>query len=220
MQKKLEANEYSSAPKFFNDFKLMLNNCFSYNAAGTPVHNAGLDLQRVFDEKWAGLPPLHPTVSDEEEDEEDDELYSLRFACVFFRCVSCNEPVNFPRVLAHSCAREARLGFRNLAGEEAWLWKRLDALPWNHDGARVEWDGQVARAAMAVIRACGCDPRIVDQGDMDEEAAWLACATCEGQTGGKEREVFGWRRAVWCLLMGSGILLTPILPRLFTTSAT
>ncbi|KAI5834893.1 hypothetical protein K523DRAFT_368757 [Schizophyllum commune Tattone D] len=130
------------------------------------------------------------------EDEEDDELYSLRFACVFFRCAGCNEPVNFPRVLAHSCAREARLGFRNLAGEEAWLWKRLDALPWNHDGARVEWDGQVARAAMSVIRACGCDPRIVDQGDMDEEAAWLACASCEGQTGGKEREVFGWRRAI------------------------
>lgn len=130
------------------------------------------------------------------QDEDDDELYSLRFACVFFHCTVCGEPVNYPRVLAHACTRQARLGFRNLSGEESWLWQRLDALPWNHDGARIEWDARVARAAWRVIKSCGCDPRIVDQGDMDEEAAWLACLTCEGKHKGKEREVFDWRRAI------------------------
>ncbi|KAL1744020.1 hypothetical protein HDZ31DRAFT_39627 [Schizophyllum fasciatum] len=129
------------------------------------------------------------------EDEDEDELYSLRFACVFFRCTTCGEPVNFPRVLAHSCTREARLGFRNLFGEEAWLWQRLDALPWNNDGARIEWDPLIAKAAISVIKSCDCDPRIVDQGDMDDDAAWLVCGTCEC-TGGNEREVFGWRRAI------------------------
>ena len=73
MRKKLESNQYSTAQKFFDDFKLMIRNCFIYNPAGTPVNQAGIELQRIFDEKWRHLPPLREAMSeDDEEDEEDD----------------------------------------------------------------------------------------------------------------------------------------------------
>lgn len=72
MKKKLENKEYSNALKFQDDFKLMIRNCRAFNPAETPVHTAAIELQRVFDEKWAALPPLRE-VSDDEEDEEEEE---------------------------------------------------------------------------------------------------------------------------------------------------
>lgn len=72
MRKKLENHEYSNASKFFDDFKLMIRNCFTFNPAGTPVNQAGIELQRLFDEKWKNLPPLRE-VSEEEYVEEEDE---------------------------------------------------------------------------------------------------------------------------------------------------
>ncbi|KZT36618.1 Bromodomain-containing protein [Sistotremastrum suecicum HHB10207 ss-3] len=73
MKKKLEKGEYSNASKFHADFKLMLRNCFTFNPAGSSVNEAGQELQRVFDEKWAALPPLRERSESEGEDEEDEE---------------------------------------------------------------------------------------------------------------------------------------------------
>ena len=70
MRKKLENHEYSNASKFFDDFKLMIRNCFAFNPAGTPVNQAGIELQRLFDEKWKNLPPLREASEGEEEEEE------------------------------------------------------------------------------------------------------------------------------------------------------
>ena len=73
MRKKLDAGEYPTAEKFHEDFKLMIRNCFTFNPSGTPVNTAGHDLQKVFDEKWKGLPSLRPAaVSDDEDDEDED----------------------------------------------------------------------------------------------------------------------------------------------------
>ncbi|TFK41386.1 Bromodomain-containing protein [Crucibulum laeve] len=74
IRRKLDAHEYSTAQKFFDDFKLMIRNCFLFNPAGTPVNQAGIELQRLFDDKWKSLPPLHAVdPSDDEEEDEDDE---------------------------------------------------------------------------------------------------------------------------------------------------
>ncbi|KAG1766460.1 hypothetical protein EDD22DRAFT_774151 [Suillus occidentalis] len=73
MRKKLEAGEYPNASKFFDDFKLMIRNCFTFNPAGTPVNQAGIELQRLFDEKWKNLPALRDASDDEEEEYEDEE---------------------------------------------------------------------------------------------------------------------------------------------------
>ena len=76
MKKKLDAREYSRADDFLDDFNLMIRNCMTFNPAGTLVHDAGVELQRVFNDKWANLPPLkapQPDSEDEEEDEDEEE---------------------------------------------------------------------------------------------------------------------------------------------------
>ncbi|KAF9557851.1 Bromodomain-containing protein [Agrocybe pediades] len=73
IRKKLDSGEYETAHNFYDDFKLMIRNCFTFNPAGTPVNLAGQELQRLFDEKWRGLPQIQPEPSDDEEDDDDDE---------------------------------------------------------------------------------------------------------------------------------------------------
>ncbi|KAF8898359.1 Bromodomain-containing protein [Infundibulicybe gibba] len=72
IRKKLDNHEYPTAQKFFDDFKLMIRNCFHFNPAGTPVNQAGIELQRLFDEKWKNLPVLHEVSDDDPEEEEED----------------------------------------------------------------------------------------------------------------------------------------------------
>ncbi|PPQ90468.1 hypothetical protein CVT25_014986 [Psilocybe cyanescens] len=75
IRKKLDGGEYETAQSFYDDFKLMIRNCFTFNPSGTPVNLAGQELQRLFDDKWKSLPPLQPqdASDDEEEDEEDSD---------------------------------------------------------------------------------------------------------------------------------------------------
>ena len=74
MRKRLDAHEYSSSQAFFSDFKLMIRNCFHFNPPGTPVNLAGIELQRLFDEKWKNLPQPKPQPSyDDDMDVEDDD---------------------------------------------------------------------------------------------------------------------------------------------------
>jgi hypothetical protein len=72
MRKKLDAGEYPNATKFFEDFKLMIRNCFVFNPSGTPINQAGIDLQRLFDEKWKHLPFLLDASNDEDEELEEE----------------------------------------------------------------------------------------------------------------------------------------------------
>jgi len=72
MRKKLDNHEYPTAMKFYDDFKLMIRNCFAFNPAGNLVNQAGIELQRLFDEKWQALPPLHEVSEDDDEDDEEE----------------------------------------------------------------------------------------------------------------------------------------------------
>jgi len=72
MRKKLDNHEYQNAQKFFEDFKLMIRNCFAFNPAGTPVNQAGIELQKLFDDKWKNLPPLREVSEDDDDEDEDD----------------------------------------------------------------------------------------------------------------------------------------------------
>jgi hypothetical protein len=72
MQKKLDAGEYPNTTKFFGDFKLMIRNCFVFNPLGMPVNQAGINLQRLFDEKWRHLPPLWDASNDEDKESEEE----------------------------------------------------------------------------------------------------------------------------------------------------
>lgn len=57
MRRKLDSGMYPSAAAFEADFKLLIQNCFTFNPAGNPVNNMGVQLQRVFYNKWAEMPP-------------------------------------------------------------------------------------------------------------------------------------------------------------------
>lgn len=74
MKRKLDNHEYPSTEKFYEDFKLMIRNCFNFNPAGTPVNQAGIELQRFFDERWKNLPSATARdVSDDDDEEEEDD---------------------------------------------------------------------------------------------------------------------------------------------------
>ena len=73
MRAKLDSGAYTTAEKFRDDIKLIINNCFLYNPPGTLVHQAGQDLRKLFEEKWKGLPPLRAESEDEEDDDSDSD---------------------------------------------------------------------------------------------------------------------------------------------------
>lgn len=72
MKKKLDAGEYPNSQKFYDDFKLMIRNCFTFNPEGSLVNQAGVELQKVFDDKWKQLPTLREGHSDADDDDEED----------------------------------------------------------------------------------------------------------------------------------------------------
>ena len=73
MLSKLNNGEYQDARAFHADFKLMIKNCFTFNPAGTPVHQAGVALNEAFDERWASLPPLYGESDEEDQDGEESD---------------------------------------------------------------------------------------------------------------------------------------------------
>jgi bromodomain-containing factor 1 len=82
IRKKLDGGEYDTAQNFYDDFKLMIRNCFVFNPSGTPVNLAGQELQKLFDDKWKGLPPLQAQEASDEEDEEEDSDEERRGICI------------------------------------------------------------------------------------------------------------------------------------------
>ncbi len=88
MRAKLDSGAYATAEKFRDDIKLIINNCFLYNPPGTPVHQAGTELRKLFEEKWKGLPPLRAESEDEEDDdsETDEERTRARTFSVVSGC--------------------------------------------------------------------------------------------------------------------------------------
>lgn len=90
MRAKLDSGAYVTAEKFRDDIKLIINNCFLYNPPGTPVHQAGIDLRKLFEEKWKGLPPLRAESEDEEDDEsesDEDRNRARTFSIVSGCCI-------------------------------------------------------------------------------------------------------------------------------------
>ncbi|KAF9954404.1 hypothetical protein BGZ72_004613, partial [Mortierella alpina] len=74
IRKKLEADEYDDAGEFEADVRLVLSNCFKFNPAGTPVHEMGRRMEKLFNSKWANrpAPPTPPPVEEVTVDSEDD----------------------------------------------------------------------------------------------------------------------------------------------------
>jgi len=75
IRQKLEEDEYDNAALFEADVRLVLQNCFKFNPAGTPVHAMGRRMESLFNEKWAErpAPPTPPPVVEEPAAESDED---------------------------------------------------------------------------------------------------------------------------------------------------
>lgn len=71
LKRKLEQDQYANANQFYKDFRQLIENCYTFNPAGT-VREAGHKLEEEFNRRWANLPPLRPAEDSEPESEEDD----------------------------------------------------------------------------------------------------------------------------------------------------
>lgn len=123
MRKKLESGEYPNASKFYDDFKLMIRNCFTFNPHGTPVNQAGTELQRLFDEKWKNLPTLHDVSEEEEEEDVDEEEDDRKRRCLFAGARAGTNPLPYPGRIATMEAqiesmRGNLLALKNQPGKE------------------------------------------------------------------------------------------------------
>lgn len=156
MRKKLDTHEYSTAQKFHDDFKLMIRNCFLFNPAGTPVNQAGIELQRHFDDKWKTLPALHEVSDaddDEEEEEEDDERARELINILLYPAMANNhfrqnrdygEPDG-----AH--AREHRAAQERASGEEE---EREEASQACRAADRIHVEGAKSAESLSLFNLC------------------------------------------------------------------
>ncbi|PVU88113.1 hypothetical protein BB561_006019 [Smittium simulii] len=53
IRNKLANNEYATSTDFYDDVKMVFDNCYKFNHKKNPVHMAGKELEAIFDSKWA-----------------------------------------------------------------------------------------------------------------------------------------------------------------------
>ncbi|KAI8360044.1 Bromodomain-containing protein [Mortierella sp. GBAus27b] len=74
IRSKLEKDEYDNAAQFEADVRLVIRNCYTFNPAGTPVHDMGSRMEKFFNAKWDLLPrpPTPPPVEEVDVDSEEE----------------------------------------------------------------------------------------------------------------------------------------------------
>jgi hypothetical protein len=82
IRKKLDLVEYNSPGEFEADVRLMLNNCFTFNPAGTDVYVCGKQLEALFEMKWNEMTSFLSQYGerlggDSTDDDDDDSISSL-----------------------------------------------------------------------------------------------------------------------------------------------
>jgi hypothetical protein len=65
MRDKIDRGEYSVASEFESDFRLVINNCKTFNHETAPVCELADRLQELFDERWSQRPATPPLLGDE-----------------------------------------------------------------------------------------------------------------------------------------------------------
>lgn len=129
-------------------------------------------------------------------------LAHLQLATTVFKCrghpiggVPCNQPLTYPRVLAHGCTLSlsyewasehwhvgSSLGYEE--ADLAQLFTSLGSVPWNYKGGRTVFSEVGASNARAAVKACGLDPEVATVDDMNALDPMLECRTCSGEYSG------------------------------------
>ncbi|KAF2839504.1 Bromodomain-containing protein [Patellaria atrata CBS 101060] len=88
ISKNLKEGHYENAKSYYNDVKLMFDNCYKFNPETDEVNRVGKLFQKTFEEIWAGKQtwmdehapqsdpqsPASAAASDSEQEEEEDEI--------------------------------------------------------------------------------------------------------------------------------------------------
>lgn len=116
----------------------------------------------------------------------------------------CNEPLTYPRVLAHTCTSLHDISGDRLAlssdepplDAEMAAFYFLKSMPWNHKyaGDRIAFSTEGAATARAVVEACGLDPAVTTVEDMNKLDPLVKCRTCSDSE--KGRLIMRWMWAV------------------------
>lgn len=72
IRQRIQTGEYEDIDGPNNDMKLLIDNCFTYNAKGTDVYMMGEKLKSLWDEKLAKMPRPNPPVFDDDDDDDED----------------------------------------------------------------------------------------------------------------------------------------------------
>ena len=100
MRSKLDSGAYHTSEKFRDDLKLIISNCNLYNPPGTIVYQAGVELKKLFEEKWKGLPPLRAESEDEEGDDDSESDDERTRASMSFAMLCSTLLIRFPVTIA------------------------------------------------------------------------------------------------------------------------
>lgn len=136
----------------------------------------------------------------------------LSLAIAFFQCHECTEPISYPRILAHSCLRKLRTGYRNREDDVVRLLAALGEEPWNLEPRNgVQWHPYAVACAVDVVSGFGLQPNTATAHNMDTaDVEWVECLGCRDPV--KQRSVvYQWRSAVCnlsllCHLLNSTII--------------
>jgi hypothetical protein len=126
------------------------------------------------------------------------DLSPLELATTWFFCRNCDEPIGYPRILAHDHAIAMTPTLRKDGPRDHIL--GLSCQAWNFRGDRLKFHVDAHRAARPIVESCGLDPDTTTARQMDEFDPMVECLICRNFGAG--RIAMRWRRAV-CSFIGS-----------------
>lgn len=91
----------------------------------------------------------------------------LDLASNTWTCKTCRQIITYPRILAHACASELRVGIDDVGRSS---YRVLNSHPWRLD---FEFDERSSGGARYILEKCGFDPNTVTMADMD--GVWVEC---------------------------------------------
>lgn len=135
---------------------------------------------------------------------DEDTIFDL--ATTFFFCKSCRRPIEYPRVMVHSCLRD--WSYRENDNVDAEMTRRyLQEGRWNEQG-HLSFDSSRVKLVGDIVELCGFDRHTTTMKEMNEAHPILECLSCHDCHYG--RATLSWSGAVGFPSSYNGFVYSPI----------
>jgi hypothetical protein len=118
---------------------------------------------------------------------DEPDVSQLQLATTYFYCQTCQGPILYPRILAHSCLMKPGPLEGHSTLQE--LWTAARRRPCNFTFDEIRFHREWFEAARQIVLACGQDPAVTTASLMDDLDARFECRFCY-------RLAMTWRAAV------------------------